>query len=261
MDLKLVKGGFKIKYLNKRKVVSLVLLITLLINIPRGAYALNELDSDIILNGHKLSLDVKPVAVEGRIYVPLRAILEDLGMDVKWYQASQTVVGRSGTNIIQLPLNHKESASGKYNGVPFFNENAPHIALNGRTLIPVRSIAILLGLNVEWDSFTNNVILTDSYKRELSIREAYDILKNESNCSNTFIGDEYDFLPFGGYAIYDNYILDNYYVFSAKTFYISTDKNGNIINDYTTWGFNYCVNKQSGDVKTYIPKIHSYMDN
>lgn len=208
-----------------------------------------------------MKLDVRPVAVKGRIYVPLRAILEDLGMSVKWYQASQTVVGRSGNNTIQLPLNHKKSASGKYNGVPFFNENAPHLALNGRTLVPVRSIAILLGLNVEWDSITNDVILTDSYKRELSIREAYDILKDKSACSSSFIGDEYEFLPFGGYAIYDDHVLDNNYVFSAKTSYLSTDSNGNIINDYTTWGFNYCVDKQSGDIKTYIPRIYSNLNN
>lgn len=225
---------------NKKRIMSVVLLMTMFLSILSMSTSVNAsggLDSDIIINGKKLNLDVKPVAVNGRIYVPIRAILEHLGMTVTWDQASQTVIGKNISSTLKISLKENGGGESTYNGVPFNNQHESNIALNGRTLVPVRTVGSLLGLNVKWDDSTKNVILTDSYRRDIGLKKAYEIVKTNT----IFVYDDnlkYVHVPFGGYASHDNYILDNYYIFSMNT-----------------WDGNLCIDKQTGDVKVYVPKI------
>ncbi|WP_025434668.1 copper amine oxidase N-terminal domain-containing protein [Peptoclostridium acidaminophilum] len=44
----------------------------------------------------------------------------------------------------------------------WFNDIQPQI-INGRTMVPIRSVSEALGLNVQWDSKTGMVILDDGY--------------------------------------------------------------------------------------------------
>lgn len=233
--------------LKNKEFMLIVLLITIFVSFfitPSNGNAEIDLGPNIIINGKKLDLDVKPVTMNGRIYVPVRAILEHLGMVVTWDQASETVMGKNSSSTLIMPL--KESASGEstYNGVPFYNEQDSNIALDGRSLVPVRTVGSLLGLNVKWDRPTNNVILTDSYIREIGLKEAYERVKS----NNILIYDKkfkYVHLPFGGYAGHDNYVLDNYYVFSVNSHYGKS---------FSTWTSNICVDKQTGEMKVYMPK-------
>jgi len=47
---------------------------------------------DAIVNGRTVRLDVAPTVVSGRTLVPLRFVAENLGADVRWDEATQTVV-------------------------------------------------------------------------------------------------------------------------------------------------------------------------
>jgi hypothetical protein len=44
-----------------------------------------------LVNGKPVSLDVAPMIVEGRTFLPLRAVAENLGLDLAWEPVSQTI--------------------------------------------------------------------------------------------------------------------------------------------------------------------------
>ena len=53
------------------------------------------LDHTVLVNGKTVELDVHAVLLEGRVFVPLRFIAENLGSSVDWNQESQTVIVNS----------------------------------------------------------------------------------------------------------------------------------------------------------------------
>ncbi len=48
--------------------------------------------TDLFVNGQKIKLDVAPKIENGRTLVPLRAISEALGAEVKWNEETQTII-------------------------------------------------------------------------------------------------------------------------------------------------------------------------
>ncbi len=94
----------------KRKLVLFVLMFAVL---SMAAYAasptLQAVVSDVIieLNGQKLTLtdangnEVKPLIVNGTTYLPVRAIGENLGLEVGWDGETRTV--KLGTSTAQTP--------------------------------------------------------------------------------------------------------------------------------------------------------------
>ena len=48
-------------------------------------------DVNIVIDGEKLNLDVAPQIIDGRVMVPIRGVLENLGALVKWDDETQTV--------------------------------------------------------------------------------------------------------------------------------------------------------------------------
>ena len=61
---------------------------------------------EVFVNGETIELDVHAVLLEGRVFVPLRFIAENLGSEVDWNQESQTVIINSRPPI---PLTQRMS--------------------------------------------------------------------------------------------------------------------------------------------------------
>lgn len=238
-------------YSTKKKVLSVALLMVLLLNIislPTNVEAKSEIG--VILNGEKLNFDVNPTAVNNRTFVPIRAILESLGMNVTWDQPSQTVIGRKGKDVINIALDDDGWDSSTYNGMPFFNEEVPNLAIKGRTLVPLRSTADILGLEVKWDQYNNDVILTDSSKDQLTIEDAYNIFKSTFNFDPDYI---HVYLPFGGYAADNSFVLSNYYTFVDVGVHKFINSDGYEDKDFYAPDYSICVHKVTGDMKSYHP--------
>lgn len=213
-----------------------------------------EQANSIILNDSELKLDVKPIIVEGRTMVPVRAILEKLGMQTSWDNTTRSVIGKKEDNTLEIFIGESWGGEGIYNGVKFHSEHAPNIIVKGRTLVSVRTIANLLGLEVGWDQANKNVILKETSKPKLTLKEAHDLLESPSYDIQMDEKTEYHYLPFGGYAYRDNYVLDNYYVFSINMYY-EFEQDGIIKEDYVTADSNVCVNKNTGEIKIFQPDI------
>ena len=97
----------------------------------------NELE----LNGKSIHIDVAPEIINGLTMMPLRAIAENLGAEVKWDENLKEAV---------ILLDGKTLVVGKEQGLMIKQKER-------RTLVPVRYIAENLGANVLWIPSTRQV--------------------------------------------------------------------------------------------------------
>ena len=109
----------------------------------------------VSVNGKTVPFDQPPVLENGRTLVPLRAIFEALGASVEWDAVAQTVRSVKGNNQISLQIG---SATMYVNGTPKTLDVAAKI-INGRTLVPVRAVSEAFGGKVEWDQYSQTVVI------------------------------------------------------------------------------------------------------
>jgi hypothetical protein len=116
-----------------------------------------QIGSDIMtVNGKVVQLDAAPEIVNGRTFLPLRAISEALGATVDWIPDTQGITVVLGSNTIGLQIGN---TSAVVNGTVMTLDAPPYIK-NGRTMVPLRVIAEGLGATVEWDPALRVVTIT-----------------------------------------------------------------------------------------------------
>ncbi len=109
------------------------------------------------VNGKSVIFDVAPIIKDGRTLVPLRAIFEVLGAEVRWDEETETITGIRGSSSIVIQLNSSDAlVNGEHKEL-----EVPATAINGRTFVPTRFIAESLGTKVNWDGNTKTVLITD----------------------------------------------------------------------------------------------------
>lgn len=116
----------------------------------------NCLAIDLVVDGEKLELDVPPQVVEQRTLVPLRAIFEKLGATVEWDQATQTATATKGADEVRITI---DSTTAYVNGQAQ-TLDVPAMAIDGRTLVPVRFVSEALQADVQWVQETQTVQIT-----------------------------------------------------------------------------------------------------
>jgi N-acetylmuramoyl-L-alanine amidase len=110
----------------------------------------------IKLNGKVLNSDVPAVIIDDRTLVPIRVITESTGADVQWDGQNYEVTINTGDKRVKLKINSSEM---DINGKKVALE-VPAKLINDRTMVPVRAITEVLGLEVGWDHSTYTVLLT-----------------------------------------------------------------------------------------------------
>ncbi|SHJ65101.1 stalk domain-containing protein [Paramaledivibacter caminithermalis] len=113
------------------------------------------------LNEKILEFDTEPIIVNDRTMVPMRAIFENLGAQVEWYDKQKTVTGyrRYKNNVSDMFIKLKIGDTTAYRNGNSFHLDSPPIIRNDRTLVPVRFIAESFGIDVKWDAETRTVLL------------------------------------------------------------------------------------------------------
>jgi len=110
----------------------------------------------VILDDEALVFDEKPLIIDGRTMVPLRAIFEALAMDVSWDNRLQEVTAvKDNLEIILLVGSKTPTVNGEVVEIDVVS-----YIENGRTMVPLRFIAESTGATVEWDGKTNTVTIT-----------------------------------------------------------------------------------------------------
>jgi uncharacterized cupredoxin-like copper-binding protein len=111
----------------------------------------------INVNGVLIEHDiVEPQILDGRVMVPLRGVLERLGVVVEWDNQAKLVIARRGPTRITLGINE---TFGTVNN-EIVRLDAPARLVNGRTMVPLRYLAEGLGAYVFWDAAERTVVMT-----------------------------------------------------------------------------------------------------
>lgn len=135
-----------------KKMLSLLLIVML---IASSVSVFAEEAVTVTLNGEELSMEDKPILRGDSVFVPLRAVCDALGFDVKWDNETRTVkaIGLSITAEVEIG-----SAQVKKNGMPI-SVSAETFIDNGRTFVSSDALEAL-GASVSWDGNSNVLALS-----------------------------------------------------------------------------------------------------
>lgn len=142
----------------RKKVISIVLSLVFILSLSNAVFADNGIT--VKLDDKQLTFDVPPQIIDGRTMVPMRKIFEELGASVDWNAETRTITSKKGTTTISLTIGVETIAVN--NSVKSLDV-APSI-IDGRTLVPVRAISEAFNLDVEWESETATVVITQKKK-------------------------------------------------------------------------------------------------
>lgn len=137
----------------------LLLILTLVLTI--GLFSTSSDAIDIIYNGANLSSDQMPVIRNSRVFVPLRVIAEACGAKVNYNEAIKQIWVFDDELEIFLYIGDKNMWVND-DDQPVVLDTAPFI-LNGRTMVPLRALSEMFGMDVEWDNASKTVTLYDNF--------------------------------------------------------------------------------------------------
>lgn len=155
-----------------KKIISAVMALTMLVSISTYYTTCMANDITVTLDGNSISFDIQPQIIDGRTFVPLRKIFEEIGALVKWDGETQTVTARKSSKTITFSINSNEMTIDKGktddNGNPVTETvilDVPAQIIDDRTLVPVRAISESFGLTVDWDD-GNSLVSIESNSDE-----------------------------------------------------------------------------------------------
>ncbi len=104
-------------------------------------------DVTVSLNGRELEFDQPPLLRNDRTLVPYRKIMEEMGLEVLWYDETKTVTAKK--NEVEISLTIGSQIMHK-NGEEINLDVAP-VIVNSRTLVPLRAVSEAFECDVGWD--------------------------------------------------------------------------------------------------------------
>lgn len=155
-------------------------------------------DVNINIDGKILKTDFKAYNVNGRTFIPIREVTENLGATVSWDNKLKSATVNYGDKNLVLQinsnvvyLNGKKQKIDK-NSVPrFANYSQPR--KESKTMVPIRFISETLGYDVDWDQKTSTVFIKtikvdkiDAEEKEL-IKDSKPVKESYGNKNNEFI--------------------------------------------------------------------------
>ena len=102
----------------------------------------------MLVNGKTYILDSEPFILNSRTMVPVRAIAEAFGAEVRWEPKSETVEIALDGLFISMQIGNSVAMVGN----KVYRLDAPPVIRKSRTFVPIRFIAEAFGSKVEWDA-------------------------------------------------------------------------------------------------------------
>ncbi len=132
----------------------------------------------------------QPRQINGRVMVPLRGVLEQLGANVEWNASADTVVATRGNTEINLPIGSRFAT---VNGREV-RLDVPAMTLGGSTMVPLRFVSESLGANVVWLSQTQTVMIDSpgtfrAYRRQTATDDRTNYSESRSRYDDTRYND------------------------------------------------------------------------
>ena len=105
--------------------------------------------------------DVKPVNTDGRVMIPFRAALENMGATVNYEDSARLVTATKGDITISFTLMDDTIYVNKNGAQSTVTMDVPMIIVEDRTLVPIRFMSNAFDMQVGWDGDTQTVIIMD----------------------------------------------------------------------------------------------------
>lgn len=124
----------------------------------------------VFVNGRYVASDVSPVLINGRTYIPIRAISEAVGGNqVSWNPATRTAMVDSSRFHMEMGVGRQYISS---NGRYFYAEDGV-LLIQNRTMVPVRAFANAAGASVEWNAASREVYVTKTNQAVPTAEQVY----------------------------------------------------------------------------------------
>ncbi len=138
------------------------------------------------LDANKLEFDTPPSNIDGRVLVPVRAILEAMGATVLWNGEARTVTSELNDTTVVMTI---DSCEMKING-KIKTIDVPAKILGDRTMVPARAITEAFGAEVFWDAHNDTVkIFTKDFvlrTKEMKTHKSSKVLSKENSITSDF---------------------------------------------------------------------------
>lgn len=113
-----------------------------------------------LVNEESKEMDVAPMIMEGRVFLPIRYVTNPIGAEIMWDAQQQKTTIQLNTIIIELWIGKPVA---KINGVDtpidVNNKNIKPVIIAGRTFLPLRFVGESLGCEIQWDAPTQEATL------------------------------------------------------------------------------------------------------
>lgn len=142
-----------------KKVLSVILaaLISATAVVNTVAFADNEKEITVVVNGQKIDFDVPPITENDRTLVPMRYIFEALGAEVEWNNDTNTATAVREDTTISITIDSNVIIkNGEKTEI-----DVPARLINDRTLVPIRAVSEGLGASVNWIEESMTVVIED----------------------------------------------------------------------------------------------------
>ncbi|MCC8160470.1 MAG: carbohydrate-binding domain-containing protein [Oscillospiraceae bacterium] len=140
----------------KKKIISAIVAMSLAATLTGGLASAADSGITVIYDGQTVEFDVQPEITDDSVMVPMRTIFELFGAKVKWDGDTQTITAKKKSKTITMTIGSSDITK---NDETYTYAASPMIE-DGRTLVPIRAVGELLGLDVDWDADTNTVTIT-----------------------------------------------------------------------------------------------------
>ncbi|SHN84454.1 Copper amine oxidase N-terminal domain-containing protein [Paenibacillus sp. ov031] len=111
------------------------------------------------INDKTTNMDTTPMLWKNTTYIPLRFLSEGIGATVKWDKKAQQVTVMAGNDALKFWVNNNVM---EVNGMKKNVGATVFVNKDGRTQVPLRFIAELLGWDVKWAQKDGSITLTKS---------------------------------------------------------------------------------------------------
>ncbi|MCH5186729.1 MAG: copper amine oxidase N-terminal domain-containing protein, partial [Oscillospiraceae bacterium] len=128
---------------------------------PADMYNRND-DISVVFNGEIIAFnELYPVNIDGRVKLPFRELLENIGATVDYDESTGTVSAVRNNTEIKFALNSNTIYVNDNGNTSEFVMDSSIDIINDRTFVPVRFMAEAFGLTVGWDDSFKTVVITD----------------------------------------------------------------------------------------------------
>jgi len=139
---------------------------------------------NVMYNGSFITFpDAVPEVVEGKTWLPYRALFEALGAVVSYDGDTDTVTAALDGKTIRMEIGDEQIHVTENGETMTVYLESPPYAKNGRTYIPTRAVSDALGLDVYWDADYETVVIIDMDGLRRQIDGTFTILNKLLNTS------------------------------------------------------------------------------